>query len=218
MMARLSLLWASVHRARMLRVLVIVGAALLLSGALLSFSSWRAARAAQTADSERAALQGAAIDAEAIRMLGAELASREAEVRRLRQRGFTSPADRVAWVERVTAAARAEQPLRFKVELGADLELPVPADVQGWYDTRGLAAPRHVANELALEVEGLQEVELQRLLARARDAGGAQVRLERCVIERRADRMGLDASCLLRRHALLAPAAGAAGVAAEQST
>jgi hypothetical protein len=45
------------------------------------------------------------------------------------------------------------------------------------------------------------------LIARAREGGGAQVRLERCVIERRADRMGLDAACVLRRHALLAPAA-----------
>jgi hypothetical protein len=216
MIARLSLLWASGHRARVLRVLVIVGAALLLGGALVSWSSWRAARAAQAADSERAALQLAATEADAIRTLGAELAGREAQVRRLRARGFTSPADRVAWVERVTAAARAEQPLRYKVELGADLELPVPLEVQSWYDTRGLAAPRHVANELALEVEGLHEVELQRLLARAREAGGAEVRLERCAIERRADRMGLDASCVLRRHALLAPAT--AGGEAEQST
>lgn len=216
MIARLSLLWASEHRARVLRVLAIVGAALLLGGVLLSWSSWRAARAAQSADSERAALQVAATEADAIRRLGAELAGREAEVRELRARGFTSPADRVAWVERVTAAARAEQPLRYKVELGADLALPVPLAVQVWYDTRGLAAPRHVANELALEVEGLHEVELQRLLARAREAGGAEVRLERCAIERRADRMGLDAHCMLRRHALLAPATG--GAAAEQST
>lgn len=216
MIARLSLLWASEHRARVLRALAIVGAALLLGGVLLSWSSWRAARAAQSADSERAALQVAATEADAIRRLGAELAGREAEVRELRARGFTSPADRVAWVERVTAVARAEQPLRYKIELGADLELPVPLAVQVWYDTRGLAAPRHIANELALEVEGLHEVELQRLLARAREAGGAEVRLERCAIERRADRMGLDAHCMLRRHALLAPATG--GAAAEQST
>lgn len=218
MMARLSLLWGSMHRARVLRVLVMFGAALLLGGVLLSFSSWRAASAAQAADSERAALQVAATEADAIRTLGAELASREAAVRRLRGRGFTAPADRVAWVERVTAAARAEQPLRYKVELGADLELPVPTEVQAWYDTRGLAAPRHVANELVLELEGLHEAELQRLLARARDAGGAEVRLERCALERRADRMGLDVRCVLRRHALLAPASDAAGSAVEQST
>jgi hypothetical protein len=218
MMARLSLLWASVHRARVLRVLVMSSAALLLGGVLLSFSSWRAASAAQTADSERAALQVAATEIESIRMPGAELASREAAVWQLRGRGFTSPADRVAWVERVTAAARAEQPLRYKVELGAEIELPVPLEVQAWYDTRGLAAPRHVTNELVLELEGLHEVELQRLLALARNAGGAEVRLERCALERRADRMGLDARCVLRRHALLAPASNEAGTAVEQST
>ncbi len=207
MSARLSLLWASAHKPRVLRALVMLGAALLVGGAVLTFEWLRTARAAQAADSERAALQAAETEAQATRTLAAELATRADEVRRLRARGFTLPADRVAWVETVTAAARAVQPLRYKVELGADLTLPVPADVQAWYDVRGLAAPRHVANELTLEIQGLHEVELQRLLARAQQGGGAHVRLERCILERRADHMGLDAACVLRRHALLAPAA-----------
>lgn len=207
MSGRLSLLWASPHRARLLRAMVLLGAALLFAAVLLGIGSLRAARAVQAEDSERAAVQGAAADADAIRLLTAELATRESKVLELRARGFTLPADRVAWVEIVTAAARAAAPLRYKVEVGADLPLPLPLDVQGWYDARGLAAPRHVANELTLEVQGLHEVELQRLIAQAREGGGAKVRLERCVIERRADRMGLDAACVLRRHALLAPVA-----------
>jgi hypothetical protein len=217
MSGRLSLLWASPHRARLLRAMILLGAALLLGGVLVGVQSLRAARVAQAADSERAAVDGAAAEADAIRTLTAELATREVQVRRLRARGFTAGADRVAWVELVTAAARAAAPLRYKVEVGADLLLPVPADVQAWYDARGLAAPRHVANELTLEVQGLHEVELQRLIARAEEGGGAQVRLERCVIERRPDRMGLDAACVLRRHALLAPAAAAAAVAELQT-
>lgn len=207
MSGRLSLLWASPHRVRLLRAMILLGAAALSAVAMLGVQTLRATRALQAAESERAAMQGAAAEADAIRTLTAELMTREAQVRQLRARGFTTAADRVAWVERVTAAARSAVPLRYKVEVGADLSLPVPADVQGWYDARGLAAPRHLANELTLEIEGLHEVELQRLIAQALEAGGAQVRLERCVIQRRADRMGLDAACVLRRHALLAPAA-----------
>lgn len=210
MSARLSLLWASAHRARLLRTLLLLSAALLLAGVLLSIEWLRVSRAVQAADSERAALLAAESEADALRTLTAELAARETDVRRLTARGFTAPADRVAWVEGVSAAARAEQPLRYKVELGADLPLALPAEVQSWYDARGLAAPQHVANELTVEVQGLHEDELRRLLERAMAAGGALVRLERCVIERRPDRIGLDAVCTLSRRALLfAPTGGA---------
>jgi hypothetical protein len=200
----LGLLWKSVHRARLARAAGLLGLAVTLALVLLGVESLRLARTGQAADSEAAALQAALAEAEARRALTADLGSREARVRALRARGFGAEADRVGWAETVTRAAEALRPLRFKVEVGADSVLPLPADMQAWYDARGLAAPRVVANELRLEAQGLHEEEIVALVARARESGGAVVRVEDCRISRRPDATGLDAVCRLRRLALLA--------------
>jgi hypothetical protein len=199
----LRLLWKSAHRARLARAASLLG--LVLAGALglLGIESLRLARVGQAVDSESAALQSALAESATRRALAADLGSRESRVRALRERGFTAEADRVAWAESVTQAAEALRPLRFKVEVGAGIVLPLPAEVQAWHDARGLAAPRVVANELRLETQGLHEDEIVALLARARAAGGAVVRVEDCRIGRRPDAIGLDAVCRLRRLSLL---------------
>jgi hypothetical protein len=206
MSGTLALLWKSAHRARLARAAALLGLALAAVIGLVGIESLRLARLFQAADSESAALQAALAEADARRALSADLRSREAQVRALRARGFTSGADRVAWAESVMRAAEALRPLRYKVEVGADAAVPLPADAQAWYDSRGLAAPRVVANELRLEAQGLHEDEIVALVARARESGGAVVRVEGCRISRRPDATGLDAVCHLRRLALL-PAA-----------
>ncbi len=202
MRGTLALLWRSAHRARLLHAATLLGLVLTAALVLLGVESLRLARVGQAADSESAALQAALAEADARRALAADLAGRESRVRSLRARGFTAEADRVAWVESVTKAVEALRPLRYKVEVGAESALPLPADVQAWYDARGLAAPRVVANELRLEAQGLHEDEIVALVARAREAGGAVVRVENCRISRRPDATGLDAVCRLRRLAL----------------
>lgn len=204
MKSTLQLLWKSPHRARLARAAALLGIVLSAALGLLGLESLRLARIGQAADSEFAALQSALTEAEGRRALAADLGGREARVRGLRARGFTAEADRVAWAESVTKAAEALRPLRYKVEVGAETALPLPADVQAWYDARGLAAPRVVANELRLEAQGLHEDEIVGLVAQARATGGAVVRVEDCRISRRPDATGLDAVCRLRRLALLA--------------
>jgi hypothetical protein len=203
--ARLKQMWASAHRGRMLRAILLCGAALASGIVVLGLQGLRMSRGVQAFDSEQAALQVAHAESAALRMLAGELGEREARVAALRVRGFTAEADRVGWVEAVSAAAESLRPLRFAVEVGAESTLPLPPATQAWYDERGLAAPRLAANELMLEVEGLHEGEIVALLARAREAGGAVVRVERCRLERRADMGVLGAVCTLRRFALLAP-------------
>ncbi len=203
----LALLWRSAHRARLVRAACLLGIAASAALALLGVEWLRLARVGQATDSEAAALESALVEADARRALAADLAGREARVLALRARGFAQAADRVAWAEAVTVAAESLRPLRYKVEVSAERGLPLPAGVQAWYDARGLAAPRVVSNDLQLEAQGLHEDEIVRLVARARESGGAVVRVERCRISRRPDASGLDAVCLLRRLALRAPPA-----------
>lgn len=205
MSERLRRLWNSTQRHAVLRAAGVLAAVLALGTLLLGVEWLRLAHRIQALDSEQAALSAAEVEAESRRKLVDELVAREARVRALRGRGFADEADRVAWVEAVTASVEALRPLRFKVEAGAETALPLPPSVQAWYDERGLAAPRLVANEMRLELEGLQEEEVSALLARARDAGGGVVRVERCRLERRAGEGALAANCSLRRFALLAP-------------
>ena len=207
MSGRLQLLLGSTHRPRVLRAALLLGIVLAL-GVCATGSEWlRLARRVQALESEQAALQAAVAESDARRNLSEGLSGREARVRALRQRGFMSAADRVAWVESVTAAVEALRPLRYKVEVGAEAPQPLPPETQTWYDERGRAAPRLVANEMRLEVDGLQETEVVALLEQARRAGGAVVRIERCRLERRESEGALGASCTLRRFAMLPPAA-----------
>lgn len=207
MNARLRRMWNSPQRGRVLRAASMLGAAVLLGSMLVGAEWLRVARRAQALDSESAALDAARVEAEARQRLTGELEGREARLRQLRERGFGAAADRVAWAESVTAAVEALRPLRYKVEVGAETSLALPPTVQSWYDERGLAPPRLVANVLQLEVEGLHEAEVNALVARARTAGGAVVRVERCRLERRTQGGALGASCSLRRFALLPPLA-----------
>ena len=200
-----AMLWKSAHRARLVRAACLLGIAATAALALLGVEWLRLARIGKAALSEEAALQSALVEADARRALSADLAGRESRVRALRARGFSAVADRVAWAEAVTVAAESLRPLRYKVEVSAERWLPLPTGVQAWYDARGLAAPRVVSNDLQLEMQGLHEDEIVRLVARARAAGGAVVRVERCRLSRRPDASGLDAVCLLRRLALRPP-------------
>lgn len=204
---RLRRLWNSTQRPGVLRAAGLLGLVLVLGAALVGVEWLRLARRAQALDSEQAALAAAEVEAGARGVLVGELAVREARVQALRARGFNAEADRVAWVESVTAAVEALRPQRYKVEAGAEATLPLPPSVQAWYDERGLAAPRLVANELRMELEGLHEDEIGALVKRAREAGGGVVRVERCRMDRRPGGEALASTCVLRRFALLAPRA-----------
>lgn len=209
MSGRLGQLLGSTHRRRVLRAVMLLGVVAAVGAAVTAWQWVRVTRGAQALASEQAALQTAQVRIEALRALSADLGLREAVVRELRARGFMSESDRVAWVEAVRAAVELLRPVSYRVEVGAESLLPLPAQAQSWYDEHGLAAPRLVTNELLLTLEGLHEGEILTLVAKAREAGGGIVRLESCRLERRPGDGMLGATCTLRRFALLAPPAAA---------
>lgn len=198
-----ALLWRSAHRARVARVAVLFGVAAVFGIGLLGLSLLHLARASFTLDTERAATEAARGESEALATLATEREVREAVVVRLRQAGFDRRADRVAWSEAAAQAVLAWRPVGYTVEVGAEVTQPLPADLQAWFDARGLSPPRLVMSEMQLRVQGLQEAEMLQLVDAVLAAAGGVARVEQCKLDRRPDGVGLDANCTLRRHALL---------------
>ncbi len=202
MMAGLDIALTAPQRAIVQRAAWLLGAALLLGGALVALAAWQHTRAVAARDAELLAVQQARATAEALRALRTTPGAREARVLALRRAGFTTPARRVEWAEGVTAALTRLRPLGYALEVGAERGQSLPPAVQAWFDARGVAPPPLRVTELTLSVQGLHEQELLDVLAAAHAAGAGLVRLEQCKIERRSDGIGLDASCRLRRFAL----------------
>lgn len=204
----------SVYRGRLLRSLLLWIVALAIGVAVVVGMFWQYGLAQRDRDAEVAALQltrQAAHDLEALRTT---LPERQARVRMLRSQGFTVAATRVDWAERVAGLVSALRPLGYAVDVGAETARALPAPLQEWFDARGMVAPELLTTDLSLQVQGLHERELLRVVAAAKSAGSGLVRLEHCQIERRADGMGLDAKCRLRRYALPVSERGTRGPAA----
>ena len=136
------------------------------------------------------------------------LPQRTGEAVALRRSGFAAAADRVTWVEQTVALLNRLQPLDYTIEVTPARPQPLPDAMQTGYLDRGLEPPNFEVNDLNLRVQGLHENELLQVLDRATTAGGGVVRTEYCKFDRRADGIGVDADCRLRRYALPAAPQG----------
>jgi hypothetical protein len=193
---------ASPHSATLRRAAWLLVAALLCGGALVAFASWRLSDAAAAREAESLAVQPVRQQAQALRALGPARGPRAARVLALRRAGVTQPTRRVDWAERVTATVVSLQPLGYAIEVGAERARPLPAALQSLLDAQGVGPATLQQTDLSLKVQGLHEQELVALMVAARAASMGLVRLESCKIERRADGIGLDSDCRLRRLAL----------------
>lgn len=203
MSGALAAVLGSVYRGRLLRSLLLSILALAIGAAVVVGMRWQYGLAQRERDAEAAALQLAQQAAQDLEALRTTLPERQARVRMLRSQGFTVAATRVDWAERVAGVVSALRPLGYAVDVGAETARALPASLHGWFDARGMAAPDFLTTDLSLQVQGLHERELLGVVAAAKTAGSGLVRLENCQIERRADGLGLDAKCRLRRYALL---------------
>jgi hypothetical protein len=126
----------------------------------------------------------------------------------LRDSGFAAAADRVTWVEQTIAVIKRLRPLDYTIEVTPAQPHPLPESMQSGYLERGIEPPSFEVNDLNLRLQGLHETELLEVLDRAVSAGGGVVRTEYCKFDRRADGVGIDMDCRLRRYSLPAAAQG----------
>jgi len=212
MIARYTLLWHSVHRRQLVVSSSLVLASLVAGITLLMASCSHLDNTIAERDAEDAGLTATSMAAEDLARMNADLARRESRTRALKASRFNGPADRVGWAESVDAAVRALHPLTYTAEVSTVDRTPLPDAILEWYGSRGLEPPLFTTVGLNLLVSGLQEDELVDLLKAARQQGGGVTRIERCKLTRRADNLGIDADCMLRRYGV---GRGAAEVAVE---
>jgi hypothetical protein len=197
--------WASRWR----RQLVVSGVTLGIAVAIgVGVVSWAMARKSSAAVEQEAQIAAWDANSSAVTQLDAvasELPQRTREAVALRKSGFGATADRVTWVEQTVALLKRLQPLDYTIEVTPARPQPLPDAMQAGYLERGLEPPTFEVNDLNLRIQGLHEDELLQVLERAAIAGGGVVRTEYCKFDRRADGIGVDADCRLRRYAL-APA------------
>jgi hypothetical protein len=201
--AALRAVLSSPHRSTLWRAAWLLVAALLCGGAMVALAAWRLSGAAAAREAESLAVQHARQQTQSFSALGPACGARAARVLALRRAGFTQPTRRVDWAERVTARVASLQPLGYAIEVGAESARSLPSALQAWFDAHGIAPVTLQQSDLTLKVQGLHEQELLAVMTAAREAGMGLVRLESCKIERRADGIGLDSDCRLRRLALL---------------
>jgi len=218
MSGRLVKLWHSKHRRVVGTAGAILGVALLLGIALLGWSGARLHSAAIALQIEQQGLADVALIEQELAALHAELPRREARLRALQAGGFLEAADRVAWAEAVVTSADALRPISYSAAIGAPQWLPLPDTLAERYEAQGLNAPALHATDLVLRVQGLHEDELVRLMDVALAAGGGVTRIEQCRLLRRADDIGLDVECTLRRFGLGKPPGGAGADAMEPAS
>jgi hypothetical protein len=217
MIRQVGSLWNSSHRKAVISAGVTLGIAVVAGGSLLGWTNLGLRNATLALQAERQAVAEGALVTEELTALRAELPQREIRSRALHANGFLLDTDRVRWAESVAAGAQALRPLSYSAAIGTTQWLPLPEAQSAWYAARGLAAPSLHATDLVLRVQGLHEEELGQLLETALGAGGGITRIEHCQIVRRADDVGLDAECTLRRFGLGSPQpeAGLNGAATE---
>jgi hypothetical protein len=202
MNAILKSLWLSPHRRQLLMCASILFGSTLLATAGVFWAHDSRSAGLVDRDAEQAAWSLNSAAAADLQEVASALPQHESSAVRLLQDGFGAAADRVGWTESVVAALNALHPVSYVVEVGTAQQLPLPDDMLQSHAERGLQPPTFEVNDLSLKVQGLTEDELVRLLNTVVVRGGGIVRMERCRLERRADALGLDAECSLRRYSI----------------
>jgi hypothetical protein len=200
--------WTSRYRLQLVATGVVIGVAVVVAVGVVTWSM--AGRSAATVDQEA---QTAAWDSNSsvvtqLEAVSSELPQRTREAAALRKAGFIAGADRVSWVEQTAALLKRLQPLDFTLEVSPSQPQALPDALQTRYLDRGLEPPMFEVNDLSLRIQGLHEDELLQVLDLAAAAGGGVVRTEYCKFDRRADGIGIDADCRLRRYGLSSPVRG----------
>lgn len=212
MIRQLNSLWRSNQRPAVLAAGAKLAIVLVVGGGLLGWCNLRLRYAVMSQQAEQQAVADATLMTEELTALRAELPQREIRSRALRANGFLESTDRVRWAEAIAASALSLGPLAYSAAIGTPQWLPLPEAQSAWYATHGLEAPSVHGTDLVLRVQGLHEEELRRLLDTALSSGGGVTRIENCQLVRRADDVGLDAECTLRRFGLGNPQADAAAL------
>lgn len=200
--------FASRHRRQLVMSGVVLGIAVALGAGVVSWAMASRSAAAAEQEAHFAAWDSNSSAVTQLEAVASELPQRTREAVALRKAGFGAAADRVTWVEQTVALLDRLRPLDYTIEVTPGRPQPLPDAMQASYLDRGLEPPAFEVNDLNLRVQGLHESELLQVLDRAAIAGGGIVRTEYCKFDRRADGIGVDADCRLRRYALPAATQG----------
>jgi hypothetical protein len=200
--------WASRCRRQLVVTGTILGAAMILAAGVVSWALAQRSDAAAEQESQVAAWDSNSSAVTQLEAVSSDLAQRTGEAVALRKAGFGAAADRVTWVEQTVALLKRLRPLDYTVEVTPAQAQPLPDAMQAGYLDRGLEPPTFEVNDLSLKIQGLHETELLQVLDLATVAGGGVVRTEYCKFDRRADGVGIDADCRLRRYGLPAATRG----------
>jgi hypothetical protein len=210
MIPAVAALWTSRCRRQLATTGVMVGIAVVLAVGVMSWALSRRSAAAVEQEAQVAAWDSNSSAMTQLRSVSDDLPRLIREAVALRNAGFDAAADRVTWVEQTVEVLKRLRPLDYSIEVAPARPQPLPDAMQAGYLDRGLEAPLYEVNDLNLRVQGLHESELLQVLDRAVSAGGGVVRTEYCKFDRRADGIGIDADCRLRRYGLAAAAQGPA--------
>jgi hypothetical protein len=202
MIQALATVWNSHCRRQLAATGATLGIAMVIAAGVVSWALARRSAAAIEQEAQVAAWDSSSSAATQLEAVSGDLPQRVREAVALRNAGFGAAADRVTWVEQTVGTLKRLQPLDYNIEVTPARTQPLPEAMQAGYLDRGLEAPLFEVNDLNLRVQGLHEIELLRVLERAVNAGGGVVRTEYCKFDRRADGVGVDADCRLRRYAL----------------
>jgi hypothetical protein len=208
MIAVVTTVWASRYRPQLVATGVVLGAAVVVAVGVVTWAMARRSAATVEQEAQIAAWDSNSSVVTQLEAVSSELPQRTREAAALRKAGFIAGADRVNWVEQTAALLNRLQPLDFSLEVSPAQPQPLPDALQTRYLDRGLEPPMFEVNDLSLRIQGLHEDELLQVLDLAATAGGGVVRTEYCKFDRRADGVGIDADCRLRRYGLLSATRG----------
>jgi hypothetical protein len=194
--------WASRYRRQLATTGVVMGIAVAVAVGGVSWAMAQRNAAAVEQEAQVAAWDSNSSAVAQLEAVSGDLPQRIREAVALRNAGFGAAADRVTWVEQTVAVLKRLRPLDYTVEVTPARPQALPDAMQSGYLDRGLEAPAFEVNDLNLRIQGLHENELLEVLDRAVIAGGGVVRTEYCKFDRRADGIGIDADCRLRRYGL----------------
>jgi hypothetical protein len=208
MIAVVTTVWASRYRPQLIATGVVVGVAVVVALGVVTWAMARRSAATVEQEAQIAAWDSNSSVVTQLEAVSSELPERTREATALRKAGFSAGADRVNWVEQTAGLLKSLQPLDFSLEVSPAQPQALPDALQTRYLERGLEPPMFEVNDLSLRVQGLHEDELLQVLDLAAAAGGGVVRTEYCKFDRRADGVGIDADCRLRRYGLLSATRG----------
>jgi uncharacterized protein YcfL len=195
-------LWNSRYQPNVLVAAATVGAALLVALALILWSFAHVRRTANALQSQQEALASSEQETQSLLALQADLSQREIRTRALLAKRVNGSADRVTWIEAVSASIDQVHPIGYSMEAGVATYGDLPDALRSWYDERGLTPPQFESINLTLKIQGVHEDELLGIVRAAERSGGGIVRTEHCKLLRRIDNIGLDVECTLRRYAV----------------